>query len=82
MLDETVKPKTAIPEPEENKLVIDPWQIFKLEIVLRDQITVRDEFQGMGQESFDETLEFARKICRMYPGATIRVRVKSRKVLK
>lgn len=81
MLDETVKPKAVSPEPEENKLIIDSWQVFKLEIVLKDKTTVRDEFQGMGQESFDETLEFAKKICRMYPGSTIRVRVKSRKLL-
>jgi hypothetical protein len=72
MIDEIVKSKQAIPEPPEKKLTIDPWQIFKIEIVLPDKI-VRDEFEGMGQESFDETLEFAKKICRMYPKSTLHV---------
>jgi hypothetical protein len=77
MLDEIVKPETVIPELQEKKFVIYENQPFKIQIVLSGNI-IRDEFTGCGPEPFEETLEFAKKICRIYKGSKVRVSITTR----
>lgn len=77
MTDEVVKPKPVTTEPPEQKFSIPENQLFKIQVVLKGN-TIRDEFTGFGSGSFDQTLEFARKICQIYKGSKIRVLVRTR----
>lgn len=78
MIEEIVKPKQVQAEEVIKPLTIRDQQEFKIQVILEDSHAIRDEFTGAGQESYDETYQFAQKICQIYPGSRIRVYLKSK----